>query len=64
MTTTPEMEFKIRRLHFGEHWPVGTICNQLEVHEDVAKRVLGLIAKKGLPVPRPSMLDPSSAAPD
>lgn len=57
MTITLEEELKIRRLHFGEHWPVGTICTQLDVHEDTVKRVLGLLAKKGLPVPRPCMLD-------
>ena len=42
MSATPEQEADIRRLHHGEHWPVGTIATQLAVHADVVKRVLGL----------------------
>lgn len=42
MTTTPELEAEIIRLHYAEHWPVGTIGGQLGVHPDVVRRVLGL----------------------
>ena len=32
MKTTPEVEAEIVRLHYAEHWPVGTIATQLEQH--------------------------------
>jgi transposase len=40
--TTPELEAEIVRLHFAEHWRVGTIAAQLGVHSDVVRRVLGI----------------------
>jgi transposase len=40
MTVSAEMEAAIRRLHFAEHWPVGTIASQLSVHGDVVRRVV------------------------
>jgi transposase len=33
---------EIRRLHFAEHWKVGTIVTQLGLHHDVVERVFGL----------------------
>jgi hypothetical protein len=42
MKTTPELEAAIVRLHYAEHWKVGTIAAQLDVHPDVVRRVLGL----------------------
>jgi hypothetical protein len=42
MKTTPETEAKIVRLHYAEHWPVGTIATQIQAHPDVVRRVLGL----------------------
>ena len=57
MSTAPEVELEVRRLHFAEHWPVGTIASQLGVHEDAVKRILGLLERKGKPAPRPSKLD-------
>ena len=58
MKTTPEVEAEIVRLHYAEHWPVGTIATQLEQHVDVVKRVLGL----GVPRPpssmKPRLVDP------
>lgn len=42
MTVPPDIEVQIRRLHFAEHWPVGTIETQLGVHHAVVRRVLGL----------------------
>lgn len=41
MTISPEQEAEIRRLHYAEHWPLGTIARQLGLHEDVVRRVLG-----------------------
>ena len=49
----------IIRLHFAEHWRVGTIARQLGVHHDTVRRVL---AHNGVPeaarTVRPSKLDP------
>ena len=43
MTVAAEVEAEIARLHHAEHWKVGTIAAQLGVHEDVVRRVLGLL---------------------
>lgn len=53
MSATPEVEAEIRRLHFGEHWPVGTIATQLSLHADVIKRVLGLLEARAGSAMRP-----------
>ena len=42
MKSTPELEAEIVRLHYAEHWPVGTIATQLGAHPDQVRRVLGL----------------------
>lgn len=42
MTIEEAKEVEIRRLHFAEHWKVGTIATQLGLHHDVVERVLGL----------------------
>jgi transposase len=42
MTIDEAREAEIRRLHFAEHWKVGTIVAQLGEHHDVVERVLGL----------------------
>jgi transposase len=42
MTIEKEQESEIRRLHYAEHWRVGTIATQLGVHAEVVLRVLGL----------------------
>lgn len=42
MTIDAAKEAEIRRLHFAEHWKVGTIVTQLGVHHEVVERVLGL----------------------
>lgn len=42
MKTTAEVEAEVVRLHYAEHWRVGTIANQLELHPDVVRRVLGI----------------------
>lgn len=43
MTVSALVEADIARLYYREHFKVGTICAQLEVHPDVVKRVLGLL---------------------
>jgi transposase len=55
VSATPEQEAEIRRLHYGEHWPVGTVATQLGVHEDVVERVLGLDEARP-PLPRRARL--------
>ena len=55
--TDAELEAKIRRLHFAEHWPVGTIAANLGVHPHKVRRVLGLDARPPLR-PRPRQIDP------
>jgi transposase len=42
MTIDEAREAEIRRLHFAEHWKVGTIVTQLGEHHEVVERVLGL----------------------
>jgi transposase len=42
MTIDEGKEAEIRRLHFAEHWKVGTIGSQLGLHHEVVERVLGL----------------------
>jgi transposase len=61
MTAPLEVEAEIRRLHFAEHWPVGTIATQLAVHADVVRRVLGLLEPRQPGPPRPHLVDPFAA---
>ena len=42
---------EIRRLHYGEHWKIGTIAAQLSVHPDAVERALN--RPTGPPPPRP-----------
>ena len=58
MTVEREVEAEVRRLHFAEHWPVGTIAAQVGVHEDVVKRVLGRNLPRRPPAPRQQLCDP------
>src|SRR5258708_39806627 len=52
-----EIEAEIRRLHYAEHWPVGTVAKQLDVHEDVVRRVLGLLRPRRALTPRKRIVD-------
>jgi transposase len=59
VSTTPEIEAEIVRLHFAEHWKVGTIAAQLGLHPDLVRRVLGIgEARTPDGPPRPTVLDP------
>ena len=55
---TPELEAEVVRLHFAEHWRVGTIAAQLGLHPDAIRRVLGLGAQAGEALPRPRLVGP------
>jgi len=57
MSVTQEVEVEIRRLHYGEHWPVGTVATQVNVHVDVVKRVLGLLEARATNALRPRAVD-------
>src|SRR4051812_14961620 len=57
MTLSKEVEVEIRRLHFGEHWPVGTVATQLKVHPDAVKRALGLLDSQPRAAIRPRAID-------
>lgn len=58
MKTTPELEAEIVRLHYAEHWRVGTIAMQLDVHPDVVRRVLGIGTPRAPSQLRPKLVDP------
>ena len=54
-----ELDAEIRRLHFAEHWKVGTIASNLGVHPDAVRRALRLNERKPpAQRPRPRMIDP------
>lgn len=54
---TSELKAEIRRLFFGEHWRIGTIVTQLNVHRDTVERALGLDGFVSRGEARPSSLD-------
>src|SRR5271168_895025 len=56
MTVSRETEEEIRRLYYGEHFKVHTICAAVDVHHDVVERVLGLQTRHK-PPPRPTTMD-------
>jgi transposase len=58
MTVPQETEVNIVRLHYGEHWPVGTIAAQLGIHPDVVKRVLQYKRANEPTAPRQSVITP------
>jgi transposase len=56
---TPDSEAEIVRLHFAEHWKVGTIAAQLGVHPDVVRRILGIgVVRSPGTAPRSRLVDP------
>ena len=59
MSIAPELEAQILRYHHVEHWRIGTIATQLNLHRTTVQRVL---AQAGLPLrvaqPRASAVDP------
>lgn len=61
MTVAAEVAAEIRRLFFAEHWKVGTISTQLGVHEDVVRRVAGLLSEQRVRPLRTHICGPYSA---
>ncbi len=58
MKSTPELEAEMLRLHYAEHWPVGTIATQLSAHPDQVRRVLGLGDRRATSPLRSRLVDP------
>jgi len=58
MKSTPELEAEMLRLHYAEHWPVGTIATQLAAHPDQVRRVLGLGDARAPSQMRTRLVDP------
>jgi transposase len=58
MTVDVEKEGEIRRLFYGEHLPLHTVATSLNVHEDVVKRVLGLLQPREYHKQRALLIDP------
>lgn len=58
MKTTAEVEAEVVRLHYAEHWRVGTIATQLALHPDVVRRVLGLGLGRQPSALRAKLVDP------
>jgi transposase len=61
VTVAAEQAAEIRRLFFAEHWKVGTIGRQLGVHEDVVRRVTGLLSSQRVLPPPTRLCDPFAA---
>lgn len=59
MTLPLDVVTHIRRLHYAEHWKVGTIAAELKVHHDAVERALGLDTRGGMSVKHvlPTLLD-------
>ena len=53
-----EQRARIRRLYFGEHWKIGTIVQQLGLHEDTVKLAVDVDRFVARGNARPSALDP------
>jgi len=62
MTISPDLAARIERLYTVEHWRVGTIARQLQVHRDTVRRVLREhnVVPAGVPL-RQSLIDPYRA---
>jgi transposase len=61
MSVSDEVEAEIRRLHFAEHWPVGTVASQTAQHADVVRRVLKLDTPRTPAAERLRLVDPYKA---
>ena len=60
---SPELTARVRRLHYAEHWKVGTIAKQLNLHHDTVARAIGLerVTGRANSQIRPTLLDPYKA---
>jgi transposase len=50
---------EMRRLYYGEHWKIGTIAAQLQIHPDAIRRAVNRpMGPPALRPPRPRQIDP------
>jgi transposase len=55
---SPETRAQIRRYFYVEHWKVGTIARELEVHPDTVRNAIEAERFRNVRPPRPSLVDP------
>jgi transposase len=58
---SPEIRAQIRRYFYAEHWKVGTIARELNVHPDAVRNAIEVQRLGGLQPVRRSMVDPYAA---
>lgn len=58
MTLENDLVAKIKRLHYSDKWPIGTIAAQLDIHHSAVRRVIALDILEKAPLIRRSMIDP------
>ncbi|MDQ2949858.1 MAG: hypothetical protein M3Y27_28640 [Acidobacteriota bacterium] len=54
----PEINAQIRRYFYAEHWKIGTIARELNVHPDTVRHALESQHRGGAQPLRPSIVDP------
>jgi transposase len=55
---SPETRARIRRYFYAEHWKIGTIARELDVHPDAVRNAIEAQRLGGGQPVRPSMVDP------
>ena len=55
---TSELRAQIRRYYYAEHWKIGTIARELNVHPDTVRNAIETQRLGGSQPVRPSMIDP------
>ena len=54
----PDVRVKIRHYFFAEHWKIGTIAAELQVHPDTVRRAIEVEKFQNAAPLRASLLDP------
>jgi transposase len=55
---SPETRAQIRRYFYAEHWKIGTIASELNVHPDAVRNAIEAERFKNTRPLRPSLVDP------
>ena len=55
---SPETRAQIRRYFYAEHWKIGTIARELNVHPDTVRNAIEAERFRNVRPPRPSLVDP------
>lgn len=53
-----ELRARIRRYYYAEHWKIGTITSELNLHPDIVRNAIQLQQTGGAQILRPSLVDP------